>query len=93
MAVKLYQLTERYNVIRDMLDQDVEYITQEEINESLKAIEDEIGDKVANIGKLVLELKADIDSIRKEETRLATRRSGYAGKMEWLKNYLLTEML
>ena len=90
---KLYKLAERYNTIQGMLDRDTEEITREEINESLSNIKDEIEDKVASIGKLVLELKSDIESVKAEEDRLARRRSGFASKMEWLKLYLLAEML
>ena len=89
---KLYKLTENYKIIQGMLDRDTEEITKEEILTTLASIEDEIEDKVASIGKLVLELKSDIESVKVEEARLARRRSGFAGKMEWLKNYLLVEM-
>ena len=89
---KLYKLTEQYLTIEGMLDREIEYISQDEIKETLANIKDEIEDKVASIGKLVLELKSDIESIKAEEDRLAKRRSGYTSKMEWLKNYLLTEM-
>ena len=78
---KLYKLAERYNTIQGMLDRDTEEITREEINESLSNIKDEIEDKVASIGKLVLELKSDIESVKAEEDRLARRRSGFASKM------------
>ena len=90
--VKLYELTERYNTIREMLDRDTQEITREEINESLSSIEDDIRIKVGNIGKLVLELKSDIVAIKAEEDRLTQRRQSYVNKMEWLKLYLLAEM-
>ena len=90
---KLYELTERYREIQQLLDADFEFITQEEVQQSLANIKDEIEEKVTSIGKLVLELRSDIDAIKKEETRLAMRRSSYTSRMEWLKSYLLTEML
>ena len=89
---KLYKLTEQYKTIEEMLDREIEYISQDEIKETLANIKDEIEDKVASIGKLVLELKSDIESVKAEEDRLARRRSGYTSKMEWLKGYLLVEM-
>ncbi len=89
---KLYKLAERYNVIEGMLDSDIEGITKEEIHQTLANIKDEFEEKVFNIGKLVLELKSDAESIKVEEERLARRRLGATSKMEWLKNYLLTEM-
>ena len=89
---KLYELTNRYSIIRDMLDRDTQEITREEINESLSSIEDDIRLKIGSIGKLVLELKSDIVAVKAEEDRLARRRQGYTSKMEWLKLYLLAEM-
>jgi len=89
---KLYELTERYKAIRDMLDGDLEYITREEIDSTLSNIEDDIRLKIGSIGKLVLELKSDIIAVKAEEERLAKRRQGYTSKMEWLKLYLLAKM-
>ena len=90
---KVYKLTEQYKTIVEMLDREIEYISQDEIKETLANIKDDIEDKVASIGKIVLELKSDIESVKAEEDRLAKRRSGFTSKMEWLKNYLLVEML
>ena len=89
---KLYKLTEQYQAIEEMLGREFEYVSQDEIKETLTTIKDEIEEKVSSIGKLVLELKSDIESVEAEEDRLAKRRSGYTSKMEWLKNYLLVEM-
>ena len=89
---KLYKLTEQYQTIEGMLDREIEYISQDEIKETLANIKDDIEDKVASIGKIVLELKSDIESVKAEEDRLARRRLGFTGKMEWLKSYLLAEM-
>jgi len=90
---KLYKLTEQYKTIEEMLGREIEYISQDEIRETLATIKDEIEEKVSSIGKLVLELKSDIESVKAEEDRLARRRSGFTSKMEWLKSYLLVEML
>ena len=90
---RLYELTDRYKTIEGMLDRDIEYISQDEIKETLANIKDDIEDKVASIGKIVLELKSDIESVKIEEDRLAKRRSGFTSKMEWLKLYLLAEMV
>jgi len=89
---KLYKLTENYQTIEAMLGQEIDYITQEEVIQTLANIKDEFEEKVSSIGKLVLELKSDIESVKAEEDRLAKRRVAFANKMEWLKNYLLVEM-
>jgi len=92
-VAKLYKLTEQYKIIEGMLDREIEYISQDEIKETLANIKDEIEEKVSSIGKLVLELKSDIESVKSEEDRLAKRRAGFTSKMEWLKLYLLSEMV
>ena len=88
---KLYELTERYLTIENMLED--EYITKDEIKTSLQAIEDEFGDKVSTLGKFVLELKSTTEAIKIEEDRLLKRRQAIVSNIEWLKNYMLTEML
>jgi len=90
--MKLYELAEQYRTIEGMLDKDYEYIDKDGITKELGNIVDQIEDKVCNIGKLILELKSDAESIKAEEDRLAKRRSAALNKIEYLKNYLLTEM-
>ncbi len=88
---QLYKLTERYVIIENMLDS--EYETREEIEKSLANIKEEFEEKVENVAKLVLSLKNNMISIQTEEERLARRRQAMQNNMDWLKNYLLTEML
>ena len=91
MAKHLYELTEAYLDIEKLLDE--EYAEQLNIAESLSGIKDEIENKVENIAKLVLSLKADAEVVKTEEERLNKRRKAIENKVEWLKDYLLTEML
>ena len=91
MAVKLYELSERYRVIGNMLE--TEYETKESIKASLDNIQEDFEDKVESIGKFVLELKGTAEAIKDEEERLSKRRQTIVNNSEWLKNYLLTEML
>ena len=88
---KLYELTDRYRTIEGMFDS--ELITKEEIQASLDNIKEQIGDKVESLAKIVLSLKSSIEAIKAEEDRLAARKSGMVNNMEWLKNYLLVEMM
>ena len=88
---RLYELTERYRAIGNMLED--ECITRDEIKISLQAIEDEFGDKVSTLGKFVLELKSTTEAIKTEEDRLLKRRQAISSNIEWLKNYILVEML
>ena len=91
---QLYKLTERYNTISNMLDSDnYEYITKESIHASLADIKDQITDKIDSIAKLVLSLKADVTGIDPEIERLKKRKESTNNTIEWLKSYLLTEMI
>lgn len=89
---RLYKLTERYNAIEELLDSEIEGISKEDVVASLGNIKDDIEEKISSIGKLVLELKSQAESIKAEEDRLSKRKSGVIGRMEWLKSYLLVEM-
>ena len=91
MAIKLYELSERYRVIASMLE--TEYETKESIKATLDNIQEDFEDKVENIGKFVLELKGTAEAIKVEEERLYKRRQAIANNSEWLKSYLLTEMI
>ena len=91
MAVKLYELSERYRVIASMLE--TEYETKESIKTTLDNIQEDFEDKVENIGKFVLELKGTAEAIKVEEERLSKRQQAIVNNSEWLKNYLLAEML
>lgn len=62
------------------------------LKENLALIKDQIEDKVENIGKVILTLKADIDCIESEGNRLADRQEAMEQKVDWLKAYLLREM-
>jgi len=91
---KLYKLTEQYNTISNMLDSDnYEYITKESIHASLADIKDQITDKIDSIAKLVLSLKTDVTGIESEIVRLQRRKESINNTIEWLKGYLLTEMV
>lgn len=90
MKVTLYQLTEDYRTLENMLES--EFITKDDINSALANVKDNIENKVDNIAKLVLENKATVEAIKSEEKRLAARRQAIDNNIEWLKNYLLVEM-
>lgn len=91
MKTTLYELTSKYRTIESMLDN--EFITGEEIQASLDNIKEQIGDKVESIAKIILSLKGDVKSVEAETERLVKRTQGMNNHIEWLKNYLLTEMI
>jgi len=89
--MKLYQLSDRYITLEGMLDS--EDITKEDLDTSLVDLKDQIEDKVENIGKLVLTLKANAETLDAEVTRLSKRKQAIQSNIDRLKAYLLTEMI
>ena len=90
MKKQLYELVDQLKFLEDSepIDADNEKIIQEAIVMTNLAIET----KVDGVAKYVLSLKADIEAYKSEETRLHSRKQAMQNRVEWLKNYLLTEM-
>lgn len=86
----LYQLVndlkffEEYEPETPESEQRVQYI--------LSGIHMDIEEKIVNIAKYILSLKAEIESIKQEKQRLQDRQSAVTNRMEWLKGYLFDEM-
>jgi len=80
----LYNLVGQYSVLLD--------IEEEGFEQALNELKGQIEDKVENIGKLVLSLKASQEVISEETERLNQRREALKKRQDWLKDYLLREM-
>lgn len=89
--LKLYQIADHYNTLLDIIDRTD--ATQDDFRMVLDRILDDFDRKVENIAKLVLDLEASIEAIRNEEARLATRRASLQNKVQWLKDYVLGQMI
>jgi len=90
MNKQLYKLTDDYKTLEGMLDK--EDYDPADIKNMLDNVKEQIGDKVENIAKFVLNLKADATIIFAEEKRLYARKQAVEHNIEWLKSYLLNEM-
>lgn len=86
----LYELADQYRFLT--LAPDEEEVDAEKLQVCLDDIKDQLENKVENIGKFYLSLKATLEAIKAEETRLASRRQAIENKANWLKGYLLQEM-
>lgn len=91
MKQSLYKLTEQYKAIEGMVEN--EFLTREELDQTLANIKDQIDIKVESIAKIVLDIKNSIEAIKIEEKRLINRRKAMENTVEWLKGYLLVEMV
>lgn len=84
----LYELTNEYEDIRTMLDED----NEEEIKEKLNAIVMSVEDKVRNGIGLIRDLQGDVEKVDAEIKRLVKIKQSQEKNIEWLKNYYLDNL-
>jgi hypothetical protein len=87
-AIKLYELTESYSVLLQM----VEDMNDQDLEMALTQIKGEITEKAISIGKMVRAIDYDIDTLKAEEKRLADRRRALENKRDNIKRYIQTQM-
>ena len=86
----LYELTEQYLAVRDMLfDEDVD---EQVINDTLESIEGAIEVKADNYAKIIRTMDASIKAMKDEEQRLSSRRKSLEERQKWLKDTLEANM-
>lgn len=87
--MRLYDLSEQYNVLAEMLEQDAD-------NEALKAMLDGLEDvfdaKVESIVKLMRSKAAERDAIDAEAKRLQERAKKIDKEVTWLETYVYNEL-
>ena len=86
----LCEMTEQYRALLEMAedgDMDPEVIAFH-----LEELDGEIEEKADNIACLLSELNGDIDTIKREEARLAERRKSIAANIDRIKTYLENAM-
>lgn len=88
--MKLYELTQNYKNLLDLLEDD--NIPIELLEDSLNQINEDFTSKCESISKVIKSLYANIDAIRMEERRLQKRRKAIENNMNNLKDYLKTSM-
>lgn len=84
--MKLYELTEAYRNIENLLSD--EEADTEALEKALSQVEDSIENKAENIAKLVRNIDGDIKALKDEEKRLAGRRKALENKQRDIKKYL-----
>ena len=92
-TMKLYELTDRYREVLDQLSEpDDEAAEDERCQTLLLGLSDAFDDKVLGIAKVIRSMHADVAAIAGELDRLQARKRHLAGRIDWLKRYLLAEM-
>ena len=84
--MKLYELTEAYNQIKDL------ELTEEEQQSLLDNVEGSIEDKVENVVKLIKDNEGTIEAIKNEVSRLNQMKESLTSKNNSLKRYIDTSM-
>lgn len=88
---KLYELAESYEMLLDMIDN--QDISVEDVQDTLDALEDSIGDKLENIVKIIRMTEGNIELFKAEEKRIQARRRTMENKVDSLKNYMQSTMI
>ncbi|MFD2704182.1 siphovirus Gp157 family protein [Salibacterium lacus] len=83
--MKLYELTDSYTQILDMIEEGAD---RESLKDTLDSIEEAVEEKVDRIGMVMKTLEASEKAIKEEEQRLSQRKKHYQSEREHLKDYL-----
>lgn len=90
--MKLYEITDQYNsAINELLYN--EDIPETAAIYTLEALEGELVAKGQGVAAFILNLNYDIETLKAHEKTIATKRKSLESKQEWLRSYLLTNML
>lgn len=84
--MKLYELTEQYETLQDMLSDEEE--DEQIIMDTMEAIDGEIEDKADGYAKIIHAMLAEAEALRYEEDRLRRRRMTLENRAKWLKDIL-----
>jgi len=90
--MKLYELADQYNeAFAAMVDAETGEINDQALA-TLDALQVDIKDKGLAVAAYIRNHDADVDALKAEEQRLATRRKQLESRMDWLRGYLLDNM-
>ncbi|CAI2670244.1 hypothetical protein AKUA2003_PHAGE200090 (plasmid) [Apilactobacillus kunkeei] len=86
---RLYDLENTYLKIQSMIENDDELL-----NDTLDSIDfkNDFEDKLVGYGKVVLNIKSDVEAIKAEEQRLHERRKRLENKVDYLQGRMLDAM-
>lgn len=84
--MKLYELTEQYEELYNMLYD--EEIDEQTIFDTAEGLEGEIEEKADNYAKIIFSMKADAEAIKREESRLYAKRVALENRAQHLKDML-----
>ena len=91
-SLALYQLSGNYLQALDFLTDPDADVAIDIVNDTMEALGGELEDKAVNIAKFIRNLEASAAAIKKAEVDMAKRRKAFENRVQWLKDYLKTNM-
>ena len=92
MSKPLFALADDYLKLIQQLSDDPD-IPNDSIDEILDAYAGELDTKCWNVAAMLLQFEAEAEMVRTVEKRMTTRRKSLEGRAEWLREYLLVNMI
>ncbi len=90
MSEPLYQLAEQYlQAFNELSNLD---LPEEAINDTLEGIQGEVTEKAQNVAAYILNLNLELESIKTVEAKMKDKRQALSKRIEWLKQYLKSNM-
>lgn len=89
---KLYEISERYRNLEDLLDNPELENIKEELEKSIDSIQEEFDLKAENIAKFIKSLEIDSKGLKEELQRLQARKKTIDNRISSLKEYLFEHM-
>ncbi len=91
--MKLYELTDNYlSVLEELSEPSEDGEDEARYRNLLSGLGDAFDEKVLSIAKIIRSMEADVTVLAAEVDRLQSRKRHLAGRIDWLKRYLLGEM-
>jgi disulfide oxidoreductase YuzD len=87
--MKLFELTEQYNQVRNLIDEDVD---NETLQDTLESLQGAIEEKLDNIAFIVREMDYQISALDEEAKRMRAKKERLETQKDGLKNYILQQL-
>lgn len=89
---KLYELTNEYANLLEMLESGNDDIPAEVLHDTLESLGGELRSKALEISVIIKDIEADIVSFKAEEEKLSKRRHNLENSVKSMKEYLAREL-
>ena len=92
MSQSLYKLADEFLELAQLLVNEPD-MPNEIIDEILDAHSGELEAKAWNVAAMILQFEGEADMVRTAEKRMTARRKSLDGRAEWLRGYLLVQLI